>query len=346
MPIASEPNLRKITEQNQLSGLYLLYGEEPYLVSQWANRIIKKVVGKDASDFNFQRFSGDVSADDLGDASEALPFMADKKCVAVSDLTLDGRTPNEMKKLEQLISEVPETTVLLIYQLSPNILSTKDKKWKKILDLCKKYGTVVTFPRKSQQELSKILCTGASKRNCTLSKFNADKIIASAGTDLSTLFQELEKLCAYTGEGEITKETIDQLVTKTLEVRIYDLSKWILAGNYDKAYLLLDQLFAQNVEPISLLSVLSGTYMDLYRVRSAIENGNRALDVGKYFDYSRREFVLTRAEREVRNLSMSVLRKSLDVLEKADLALKSSRGNRRIILEKTLAKLLLTAKGD
>lgn len=346
MPIVSEPNLRKITEQNQLSGLYLLYGEEPYLVSQWANRIIKKVVGKDASDFNFQRFSGDVSADDLGDASEALPFMADKKCVAVSDLTLDGRTPNEMKKLEQLISEVPETTVLLIYQLSSNVLSAKDKKWKKILDLCKKNGTVVTFPRKSQQELSKILCTGASKRNCTLSKFNADKMIVSAGTDLSTLLQELEKLCAYTGEGEITKETIDQLVTKTLEVRIYDLSKWILAGNYDKAYLLLDQLFAQNVEPISLLSVLSGTYMDLYRVRSAIESGNRALDVGKHFDYSRREFVLTRAEREVRDLSMSVLRKSLDVLEKADLALKSSRGNRRIILEKTLAELLLTAKGD
>ena len=42
---------------------------------------------------------------------------------------------------------------------------------------------------------------------------------------------------------------------------------------------------------------------------------------------------------------MPVLRRSLDVLLKADLALKGARGDRRITLERYIAELLLLAKG-
>ncbi|HCA71930.1 MAG TPA: DNA polymerase III subunit delta, partial [Ruminococcaceae bacterium] len=58
-----ESELKKQIAADTLSGVYFLYGEENYMVSTWARRLIQKAAGKKFLDFNSQHFSGDVSAD-------------------------------------------------------------------------------------------------------------------------------------------------------------------------------------------------------------------------------------------------------------------------------------------
>ena len=90
-----------------------------------------------------------------------------------------------------------------------------------------------------------------------LSKQNAAHILFLSGNDLQTLYNEIEKLCAYTKEGEITKEAIDLNVVRNFETTVFLLANAIVAGNYSKAYELLDILFYQNEEPIAILAVLA-----------------------------------------------------------------------------------------
>ena len=105
-------------------------------------------------------------------------------------------------------------------------------------------------------------------------------------------------------------------------------------------------LFYQNEEPVSILAVLSTSYLDLYRVRAAVQSGKNSLEPAKYFDYKGKEFRLRNAERDGGRFSMEMLRESLEVLLAADLSLKSARGDRRTVMEKLIAQLLLIAEKE
>lgn len=348
MPEITEAECKKQIEKGTFGPLYLLHGEEKYLLKLYAHRLIDKACGDAFRDFNFQRFDGgSASIDEIAAAVEALPLMAERKCVAVADLDVEARSAQDLAKLQELFSIVPDSTVLVFYLPCVEIDYKKSAKWKKFLTAFQKVGTAVHFQRKTQADAEKLLCAAAVKRHCELSRADAGKIIEYTGNDLQALFQELEKLCAYVGAGkEITRKEIDLLVTKNFETTVFLLSRALVARQYDKAYAVLDLLFYQNEEPVSVLAVLSTAYLDLYRVRAAVQSGESALSPAKYFDYKGKDFRLRNAERDGGRFSMEMLRESLDALLDADLALKSARGSRRTVMEKLIARLLLIAERE
>ena len=347
MPEITESELKKQIEKSEFSNLYLLYGEESYLVGDYARKLMHKAKGSTFEDFNLQRFDGDtVAMDAVAAAVEALPFMSDRKCVAISDLDVERLRTVEYNKLEQIIDSVPSTTVLIIYLPSVSVNLRTAKKWKKFLTAVNKRGCVVQMKRRSGSDLEKLICSRAAKLGCELSRQDAGRMIRYSGNDMQTLMNETEKLCSFVKEGKISTQVIDRLVVKNLEARVYDLSKAILSGQYDRAYEILDLLFYQNEEPVSVLAVLSSAYVDIYRVRVSIQSGFSALEPAKHFDYARKEFRLTNAERDSKRLSTAMLRESLRVLLQADTALKGARGDRRIVMEKLLAQLLYIAERE
>lgn len=348
MPEITEAELKKQIEKSNFARLYFLYGEEKYLISYYTNRIAQKAGGRQFSDFNFQRFDGgETGADRIAEATSALPFFSDRKCVVVSDPDAGSMKAAEEEKWQETISSLPETTVLVVALSNLELSEKKSKGWKKFSDLMKKYGNTIQISRRTDDQLVKLLSSGAQKRGCSLSRRNAERMIASCGSDLNTLLGELEKLCAFVREGEITPEAMERVMVKNLEARVFDLSKAVLSGSGDRAYSLLNLLLEQGEEPVSILAVLSAAYLDLYRVRASIQSGYDAREPAKYFDYARKEFRLTNAGRDAGRYPAGMYRESLRVLLEADMALKSSRGDRRILLEKLIARLLiLSEKGE
>lgn len=57
-------------------------------------------------------------------------------------------------------------------------------------------------------------------------------MVEQCGDELHLLLNELDKLCALAGEGEITREMIETAGTKNLEASVFDLSKAILQNHY------------------------------------------------------------------------------------------------------------------
>ena len=346
MPEITETELRKQIEKSSFGNLYFLYGEEKYLVKAWAQKLIAKAAGNAFPDFNLQRFSGDAAVDQLAAAAEALPFMAERKCVAVSDLNVEDMSAKELSKLDELLATLPESTVLVIYQPTLVFEARKSAAWRKFLTAVNRQGSSVLLKYRADAELEKLLCTLADKRLCALSRQDAAYLVSLCGRELQTLYNEMEKLCAYVGQGEITRQVIDRVAVKNMETTVFILSKALIAGEYDKAYGLLDLLFYQNEEPIAVLAALSASYLDMYRVRAAVQSGQSSMEPAKYFPYKGKEFRLKNAERDAKRLSTDMLRRSLDVLLETDLSLKSSRANSRVLMEELIAKLLLIAERE
>lgn len=340
----TEAELKKQIDKAEFSPLYVLHGEETFLVERYAQKLVSKAAGESFLDFNLQRFDGaSVSIDEIADAVEALPFMAERKCVAVSNLDVEKRNAQEQDKLKELIANIPETTVLVIFLTSVAIDYKKSSKWKSFFAAANKTGSTIQLKRRENADLEKLLCTAATKRFCNLSRQDAARIIFLCGNDLQILYSELDKLCSFVGQGEITPQIIDQIVVKNLETTVFILAKALIAGEYEKAYKGLDLLFYQNEEPVTILAVLASSYVDMYRVRTAVQSGQSCTEPAKYFDYKGKEFRLRNADRDVKNLSTEVLRESLNVLLQTDIALKSSRTSSRILMEELIAKLLMVS---
>ncbi len=341
MPGITESELKKQIEKSEFARLYFLYGEEKYMIRTYAKKLVSKAYAGGPRDFNLQKIDGaEADVQQIASAVEAMPVLAERKCVEVSDLDAGALRAAEAEKLWELFGSLPESCVLVmdLPTLSANV--AKDRTWKKFLEKANKAGATVQVPLRSRTQMSRLLRAAAQKRGCSMDEKTASYMISQCGGGLQNALNEMEKLCAYTGPGEITRQTVDALTTKNLETKVFDLSRALLAGSCDKAYSILNQLFYQNEEPVAILSVLSGAYLDLYRVKASVQSGFSVMEPAKHFDYARKEFRLGNAERNAGNFSVPALRRSLDALCRADLALKSARGDRRLVLEKLLAQLI------
>ena len=348
MPEISEQELRKQLAVGEPGPLYLLIGEEKYLLRRAAERLMDKSCGQAFPEFNRNELSGEAAVDSIADAALALPFMAEHKCVAVKDFNVEERPQQELDKLWELLDSPAETTTLVFWYPTLLFERKKSAKWRKFLEKAGKAGFVVEFRNREAGELKKLLEAESGKQGVSFSPKGLNKLLEYAGQDLNLLLGETEKLSAYAaglGEREITPAMVEELTPKSTETTVFLMVNALVAGDYEKAYGLLDALLYQNEDPICILGAMSSSYVDMYRVKAALESGLTSQAPLEYGDYKNRAFRLRYAERDARGLSLETLKACLNLLLEADLALKSSRLEGRLILETLVARLLLTARG-
>lgn len=323
-----------------ISPVYVLYGEESYLVEQYTRLIAKQAVGDPDDAFNMHRFDGQaVTPEQLDQAVEALPLMAERTCVTVRDMDLAANAD----RLSEILRQMPDTCVLVFWQMT--VQPDKKKGWSMFFAEAEKYGCVVNFTRKTAADVVKLLVGGAKRRGCVLSAEDARLMVEQAGNDLNLLLCELDKLVALADGGEITREMIERMGTKNLEARVFDLSKAIFAGRAKQAYELLHQLFVQREEPVAVLAVLSNAYADVYRAKIASIGGATAESLAADIKtYKGKEFRLRNAARDAGRMSVAMLRESLEILAQADGDMKFGRQDDRTLLEQTVSRLLARAQ--
>ncbi|MEE0859326.1 MAG: DNA polymerase III subunit delta [Acutalibacteraceae bacterium] len=340
----NETDLKRQIKNGDFKNLYLLYGEEKMLVSMYAKKLQEKMMGKEPPEFNFHIFTEDSTVDDILPAVNIVPFTAPYNYIYIEDFAVEKMSDADLKLFYQVISELPESTVVVIAMKTLLPSGKKYNAWKKLIDTFDKYGVAIEFIKKTVNDLRKQLVSWANKRNLLLSPENAGRIIEYTGADLNTLKNEMDKLCAFVNEGEITTEHIDKIITKNLATRVFDMTDAVTQGNWDKAFERLDLLFYQREEPVMILAELSNTYTDMYRVRIALESGMRAEDVAKDFDYKRKEFRLKKAERASSKLTTDEICSCLEYLADTNTAMNSGGANKRLLLEQLVAKLIMAGK--
>ena len=343
----NESELKKHIKSDPPARVYFLYGEESYLTAHYAAQIAEKAAGDPSlAEFNHQKFDGQsCMADDIVEAAEALPVMAERKCVSVRDFDLPAAGAAAQEALLALLNDPPESCTLVFWLDAVAADEKKNAKWKAFLAAVDKAGVAVAFPRKTTADITRLLCGGATRRGCTLSPDNARRMQERCGNDLNLLLGELDKLCALADGGEVTREHIEALGVRNLEASVFDLSKALLSGSYGKAYRILNALLTAREEPVAILAVLSNAYADLYRAKVALSAGVSAEQLASSFSYRGREFRLRNAARDSARLSLPVLRDSLETLADADRRLKSSRADKRVVLEETAARLIVLSRG-
>ncbi len=343
MAVLSNTEISKSLRQGELSSVYFLYGKELWQMDKCIDTIIKKSVGKDGSCFNLQQFDGNrADLSEILDAAEAYPVMAPCKCVTVGDLNIEKLSDKDYNLLKELLKDPPETTVLIFYYHATEINPKKSNKYKTVIGLIEKSGTVTEFELLSQSQLEKILTDAAIKQGCTLSSYLACYIIDRCGESLSTLLTEIEKLCCFTGAGnEITKEAVDALTAKSTDSSAFDLSKAILKKEYKRAFHILSELFAERLEPLAIMGALNMSFSAIYKAAVARAEQVQMNTVITDFGYKGREFQIKNAFRDCTSFSVKQIRQCISILSETDRKLKSTRTDQQTLLELALTKMMM-----
>ncbi len=340
----SETELKKQIKEKELSGAYLIFGEETYLKEFYVNKMKAKVVDKAMEDFNFHAFEEkNTSLDEILQCADMLPVMSEYSFVLVHDYPID-KSSSDCDTLKDYLKDLPQSTVLVFWYDSIVFDTKKNSKMKSIENAFSKYATSVNLEKRSENDLTKIIVSFAKKKGTVITPERARYLISVVGSDMKTVLNETEKLCNFVGDKEITKDIIDSIAVKCLAARVYDLSKAIVKNNYEMAYGVLDTLFNQKENPITILSVIISCYVDMYRCKCAKIANKTTDDICSAFNYKGREFAVRNAMRDCSSLSINQLRDSIDVLSVADVKLKSTTIDQKLIIEETMVKLLLISK--
>lgn len=319
---------------------YFLYGEQNYLKKLYVKKIVEKAVGPTA-DFNLQKLDGArVGIDDISDAVEALPMMGGRKCVAVCDLDVGKLSAPEAAKLEELLADPPETAVLLFYtaELTPEV--KKAAKWKAFVKKVDAVGGVLELATRPPADMNRFLQALAERAGCRATADVCTFLRERCGEDMQALTNEMAKLCAYKGAGEITRADVALCSVAQLDASVFDLAKLILKNDYQGAMQNLGELLDMREEPVAILGALSGSFIDLYRARAARENGRTGDELcALYSSYKGREWRIRNATRDCARYTRAQLAQAVDLLAHADYRLKSSRTDHTVVLQETLTRV-------
>jgi DNA polymerase III subunit delta len=181
-------------------------------------------------------------------------------------------------------------------------------------------------------------------------------ILLRAGDDLRTLQQELDKLVLYVGEQAVVRaDDVETIFADQIEGWIFDLTGFIAARNATGALCQLGRLIAQGDHPLKLLSTIAAEVRKLLSARQILESDLRGrwkpgmsykqfehaiLDQGAtlltrnpYADY----LCFQRAE----TFSLPELLSYMRRIHDADLRLKSSAPNPKLVMERLILQMCL-----
>lgn len=209
----SVDKLKKVLKEKKFTNLYLLYGEEDYLVRYYKKALMKAILG-DNPGMNLVTFEGDgIEIKELVRSANTLPFFSPYRVILIENSNL-FTTKNE---LSEELKTLPPSTILIFAE------SKVDRKMK-LFKALKDKGLIIEFQRETPDKLAKWAMAFCSNSQVSLSKIDADYLILRVGNHMDLLYLEMEKLISYAYEKkEITKDDIDFICPETIEDKTFKL---------------------------------------------------------------------------------------------------------------------------
>lgn len=266
--------LEKNLKQGILQNLYLLYGEEKYLINNCVKNI-EKLFGEKVSGINFVLIDENNVNEIISDI-QTPAFGFEKKLIIAKNTGLfkkdakkKGKSDNNIKeKLANYINEnieIINQSVVLVF-----IEETAEKC--ELLNIFEKNGIVCKSeylkPFQIQARIKNIVkLYGVNIDQATIEYF-----IECCGTDMQELVNEIRKLIEYEGKGNtITRQDIDKLSIKKIESIIFDLTDNLGKKNTKQAIDVLRNLVLAKEPLQKILITLYNHFRKIYLTKIAIK---------------------------------------------------------------------------
>lgn len=266
--------LEQELKNKELESLYLLYGEEKFLLDSCVKKITKKF-GEKVEGINYIKIYENNIKELISDI-QTPAFGYEKKLIVVrnsklfekqgrkKDKTIEELIEKISKYIDENIEQIKESVVLVFVEEATD----KNKLFKTI----ENEGIICNFEELKQNQLAARLKSICNGYKVEISNVDLNYLIETCGTNMQELINEIRKLIEFVGEnGTIKKEHIDLLCIKQIQAVIFDLTDNLGKKDIKKSLTILDNLIYSKEPVQKILVTLYNHFKKIFITKIALE---------------------------------------------------------------------------
>jgi DNA polymerase III subunit delta len=328
MPLTSPDKLKRALESGRRGGIFFLFGDEEYLKEEAAAAIVAAHLDPATRDFNYDQLrGGDLAPESLASIAGTPPMMAEYRVVVVREAQALAANARMRGVVEALLDRKPSDLALVFVATLP------DRSKAQFYERLKRETVAVDFPPLSGTDLPGWLTDHARQRGLELDT-SAARALATTGSDLGVLVQELAKLIDYVGDRtSITRDDVTAVVGSVPRQNRWEWFDLVADARFRDARTGIPILLESGESGVGLIIGLGTQFL---RLGIAAAGGEKALGAALP---PHQRWLAGRIAKQARRWDIAGVEDALDDLLRADRLLKSSSLNERQIIEELLLRI-------
>lgn len=296
--------------------VYLLFGEERYLIKQYKDKLKKALCAPDDT-MNSHFYEGKgISAGEIIDLAETMPFFAERKVIFLEN---SGFLKSSGEQLAEYIGEQNETTVLIFAE------AEVDKR-SKLFKAIQANGCAVEFAQQDENTLKRWIAGMLNREGKKITESTVNLFLSKTGTDMENIHGELEKLICYCMDKEvITAEDVETICTTRITNHVFDMVDAIADKKQAKALQLYYDLLALKEPPMRILALIARQCNLLLQTKSMKNKGYSNKDMAASLGVP--AFAVGKYTAQAGKFKTATLKEAVRKCVEADHAVKSGKLN-------------------
>lgn len=327
-------NMLNLTKQDKIYPVYLFYGKENYLKEDISKKLRNRLIDSAYSEFNYNVFYGEkLSINEVINDLDTLPLMSKHKLVVIKEAEKINK--NDETKLinyfNRLSLKSNFSTLIIIYkESSPN---------KELITAIKRIGIVANFSITDKAKLALWIKSKFKQSNKNITQEALFYLQSIVDSDLGRLFNEIEKIDIYTKEQQIIeKEDVMITMGGSEAVNIFKVLDSVGDKDIINAIDGLVKLNQGNLHHLSIFAMIYRQIKLIFQTKLLLANGFNFKEVEKKLKLP--YFVVEKMIKQSKKYTFKEIDKSYELLNIADLELKDSQKEPKIILEELVMNII------
>ena len=317
--------LMKDIKNKDFKRIYLLFGEERFLVNHYAKSIRDAAVDPGMRQMNVEVFTGKAcSVDAAIEALETTAFMSDYRMVIMKDsgLFTTGRK-NESENLAAFLPDIPDTSIIICLE---NDIDKRGRLYKKTAEL----GRAIEFKRLSEKNFNDWMDKIFAKEGKRLTPAAADMLIKNTAADMQLLHNEAMKIVAYASGELIDENDVEAVCVKSFETRIFELVAAVGHKDSRRALEIFNNMLLMKESPIMVLTMIA-RQLRLILQCSCLSENHAPNEIAAVLGL--REYIVRDCLQQSRNFTNEKLIYALKSVLDADFGIKTGRIGDKLAVE-------------
>ena len=302
--------------------VYLLFGDEPFLVNSYKKRLREAIAGDDTMNYNYFEGKGpDVK--EIISLADTMPFFAERRLVLIDGSGFFKSSAPE--ELVNYIPEIPESTCMVFVESE---VDKRNKLYKKVKD----NGYAAELKKQDADQLMRWAAGILAKEGRKIRPGDMELFLTKTGTDMGNIRMELEKLISYTlGREVITDEDVLAVCTVQVTNRIFEMVSAIVNRQPRKAMDLYEDLLTLKEPPMRILFLIARQFNQLLQVKDLMGKG---MDKGTIASKLKMQpFVVGKTMPQARQFGREPILSYVEFCVETEEAVKSGRLQDRLAVE-------------
>jgi DNA polymerase-3 subunit delta len=288
-----------------MPNIFFLFGNDEFAISRKLKEFDSDFTDPTSADMNTARLEArTMSEDDLGNALNAIPFLARRRLVQLANPSSKYNNPSARKKFLEFIQNIPETTHLVLYEsIEPRDV---DKHW--LVKWAEKNNTLIqarAFMLPRLKDMTGWIVNETKNQDGKIDPRAAEMLKDMVGVDTRQAGMEIAKLLAYVNWSRpVTVQDVEAVCIVTSQQSVFDFVDALANGNGTSAQHLLHRLL-ETEEEFSLWGMVVRQFRLLIQAREILDNHGNQNDVARALGVH--PFVAEKAAQQARRFSIESL---------------------------------------